>query len=109
MSSKIPVINPQFDTDEFQDNIHRHYRDLINNNPVFINNEGIVYLTRYEDCSKLLGGKQFKRNPPQGSGPFSKAGQPLSPVEQTVSLWMLFMDQPRHDVVRKAFTLPFMP
>ena len=109
MSSQIPIINPKFDTDEFQDNIHRHYRDLINESPVFINKEGIVYLTRYEDCSKLLGGKQFKRNPPQGSGPFSKAGQALGPVEQTVSLWMLFMDQPRHDVVRKAFTLPFMP
>ena len=109
MSLKIPTVNPRFDTDDFQENIHVHYRDLIKKNPVFINNEGIVYLTRYDDCSKLLGGKQFKRTAPQASGPFSKAGQALGPVEQKVSLWMLFMDQPRHDVVRKAFTLPFMP
>jgi len=109
MSSKIPIINPRFDTDDFQNNLHRHYRDLIKNTPVFVNNEGVVYVTRYEDCARLLGGKQFKRNAPQGSGPFSKADQPLGSFEHAISHMMLFMDQPRHDVVRKAFTLPFMP
>ena len=74
-----------------------------------MNHEGVVYVTRHEDCSRLLGGKQFKRNPPDGVGPFSKAGQTLGSVEQTVSHWMLFMDQPRHDVVRRAFTMPFTP
>lgn len=109
MSKQIPIVNPNFGLDDFQNNIHRYYREYINNTPVFMNDEGVVYVTRHEDCSRLLGGKQFKRNPPDGLGPFSKAGKTLGSVEQTVSHWMLFMDQPRHDVVRKAFTMPFMP
>jgi pimeloyl-[acyl-carrier protein] synthase len=109
MPAQVPTLNPRFDTDEFQNNIHAHYRDLIKNTPVFRNNEGVVYVTRYEHCLKLLGGKQFKRNAPQGVGLVSKPDQETSLMEQTVSRWMLLMDQPRHDVVRKAFTLPFMP
>jgi pimeloyl-[acyl-carrier protein] synthase len=109
MPAQVPTLNPRFDTDEFQNNIHDHYRDLIKNTPVFRNDEGVVYVTRYEDCFKLLGGKQFKRNTPQGIGLVSKPDRETSLMEQTVSRWMLLMDQPRHDVVRKAFTLPFMP
>lgn len=109
MSKRIPIINPEFASADFQDTIHQHYRDFIKNSPVFMNDEGVVYVTRHEDCSRLLGGKEFKRTPPDGSGPFSKAGQALGSVEKTVSNWMLFMDQPRHDVVRKAFTMPFTP
>ena len=105
----IPKISPNFGSDDFQDNIHRYYRDYILHSPVFMNDEGVVFLTRYDDCAKLLGGKQFKRTPPGGAGPFSKAGATPSTLEKNISLWMLFMDQPRHDVVRKAFSLPFTP
>jgi len=109
MPPQIPIFNPKFDTDEFQNNLQRHYREIIKNNPVFMNNEGVVFVTRFEDCFKLLGGKQFKRNAPQGIGLVSKPDRETSLMEQSVSRWMLLMDQPRHDVVRKAFTLPFMP
>lgn len=107
MASLPPVHDPDFASDSFQENLYAHYRDYLAHRPVFRSSDNVVYLTRHADCSALLGGKQFKRAAPGGNRPFGKGHDNSTALEEMVRHWMIFLDPPRHDVVRKAFTLPF--
>lgn len=101
-------LSPDFASLEFQDNLYRHYRHYLQETPVFRSNEGIVYLTRYNDCVELLSNKKFCRTAPVGGcNPFDTARREPTPLEDMINHWMVFMDPPRHDVVRKAFSSAF--
>src|SRR5450830_291855 len=103
------LVNPEFGSQLFQESLYLHYRQYLDSTPVFQTTEGIVYLTRYEDCVKLLSGEPFLRLTPSGSSsPFRQSTNEQSPIERMVADWMIFMDPPRHDVVRKAFSPPFL-
>lgn len=97
-------LNPDFTSKAFQYDLYRHYGSYLKETPVFRSDEGVVYLTRYADCVALLSDDSFRRSPPAGGcNPFSETKREQSPLEAMISHWMLFMDPPRHDVVRKAF------
>ena len=101
-------LTPAFAATAFQDDLYRHYRDFLLHTPVFRSDEGVVYLARYGDCVELLGNPVFRRSAPAGGcSPFSTSQRAPSPLETMINQWMVFMDPPRHDVVRKAFTQPF--
>lgn len=100
-------LTPDFASQTFQHDLYKHYGSYLKDTPVFRSDEGVVYLTRYADCVELLGNNSFRRTPPAGGcSPFSVEQREQNPLECMISHWMLFMDPPRHDVVRKAFT-PF--
>ena len=102
------TINPEFSSDSFQDNLYLHYQQYLQASPVFHSDEGVVYLTRYNDCIELLSNNKFRRNPPVGGcNPFSETQRAQTPLEAMISHWMIFMDPPRHDIVRKSFMQPF--
>ena len=101
-------LTPDFSSGAFHEDLYRHYSNYLRETPVFRSNEGVVYLTRYDDCVALLGKDTFRRTPPKGScSPFSTAQREQSPLETMIAHWMVFMDPPRHAVVRKAF-MPFL-
>lgn len=101
-------LTPDFSSEAYQRDLYRHYSIYLRETPVFRSDEGIVYLTHYNDCMELLGHDSFRRLPPAGGcSPFSEAQRAQTPFETMISNWMLFMDPPRHDVVRKAFMQPF--
>lgn len=107
-----PVAPPQivtdFASDDFLDRPYEYYAAYHRDTPVFQNQEGVVYLSRYDDCVKLLTGKQFQRTPPDGgASPFASEIRQPSPMETMISNWMIFMDPPRHERVRQAFSQPF--
>jgi pimeloyl-[acyl-carrier protein] synthase len=101
-------LTPDFSSEAFQRNPYQHYSKYLSETPVFRSDEGVVYLTRYNDCVELLSHDSFRRSPPAGGcNPFSDAQRAQTPFEIMISNWMWFMDPPRHDVVRKAFMPPF--
>jgi len=102
-------LDPDFEADEFHRNPYRHHAAWRNNTPVFRNRDGVVYLTRYRDVEFLLTNKQFRRQPPGGGlSPFEpRQEQEANAIERMISHWMIFMDPPRHDIVRQGFSAPF--
>lgn len=101
-------LTPDFASEDFQEDLYLHYQHYLQETPVFRSNEGVVYLARYSDCVELLSNNSFRRSPPAGGcNPFSGSRRLQTPLEAMISHWMLFMDPPRHDVVRKAFMQPF--
>jgi cytochrome P450 len=69
--------------------------------PVFRTPDGAVYLTRHADCATLLAEPRFRRRPsPDAAQPFAVR----TPLDDMLGQWMLFMDPPRHEVVRAGFT-----
>lgn len=109
MANLPPLHDPAFGSEAYQVDLYAHYREYLTERPVFRNSEGVVYVTRHADCTTLLGGKQFKRVPPGGGSPFGHAHDDPSAIDRMIRHWMIFMDPPRHDIVRKAFALPFAP
>jgi len=104
----IPQHSPDFSSDSFQQDIYSIYRHMLESLPVFSNDEGIVYLTRHAHVSRLISDKSFKRRPlEQGCSPFTSDQREPTPTEEMINHWMLFMDPPRHDIVRKAFMAMF--
>jgi cytochrome P450 len=104
----IPHYSPDFSSDSFQQDIYSIYRHMLESLPVFSNDEGIVYLTRHAHVCRLLSDKSFKRRPiRQGCSPFTSDQREPTPTEEMINHWMLFMDPPRHDIVRKAFMTMF--
>lgn len=102
-------LSPPFSTTGFQEDLYAHYRRFHRETPVFRTPEGVVYLTRHADCSYLLGDAQFRRNAPGGGCPFGPRKADPLPLETMIEQWVVFMDPPRHGVVRKAFSVPFSP
>lgn len=100
-------LTPDFRSQTFHDDLYSNYSNYLRETPVFKSSEGVVYVTRYADCVALLSNDTFCRAPPTGGcNPFSPAQRDQSPLEIMISHWMLFMDPPRHETVRRAF-LPF--
>ena len=99
-----PTLTPEFDSDDFQRDLYRHYRTFHQEIPVFRSDEGVVYVTRHSHCVDMMSHSAFRRQPPGGgSGPFSNVQREPSPLEYMISHWLVYMDPPRHDEVRKVF------
>lgn len=108
----MPYIQPLVIVSTLPANIHadglnEHDCKLSRSSPVFRNEEGVVYLSRYEDCLRLLSDPAFKRTAPDSALPFSDAEQRPGVLESMISRWMVFMDPPDHGRVRKAFAAVF--
>lgn len=103
----LPLINPDFDTSEYQRNIYAIYKSWQLNNPIFENNEGVIYLTKYQDCLTLLTSNDFVRQTEHGS-PFRKHGT-LTPLEKTIADWMVYQDAPKHGYLRHNVAQYFTP
>lgn len=102
-------LSPPFSTTGFQEDLYTHYRRFHRETPVFRTPDGVVYVTHHADCSLLLGDPQFRRNAPGGGCPFGPRKADPLPLETMIEQWVIFMDPPRHGVVRKAFSAPFTP
>ncbi|MDO9625700.1 MAG: cytochrome P450 [Pseudomonas sp.] len=89
------------------DELYEQYGELQRNFPVLRNEEGVVYLSRYADCVRLLSDPVFSRTAPDSSMPFADAAQRPGILESMISQWMVFMDPPRHERVRQAFAVAF--
>jgi cytochrome P450 len=87
--------------------LHPQLLDLQGKVPVLRNQDGVVYLSRYADCLRLLSDPTFRRTAPDSALPFSAAEQHPSVLERMISHWMVFMDPPDHGRVRKAFAAAF--
>jgi pimeloyl-[acyl-carrier protein] synthase len=107
----MPFLPPLFDSVDTLNTrslgLYEYYRDLQRDTPVFRSAEGVVYLSRHEDCLRLLSDPLFSRTAPDSALPFSGGEQVPGVLESMISGWMVFMDPPDHERVRKAFAAPF--
>ncbi len=101
----IPAVVTDFTAADYQERLYERYAEWQRDTPVFRNQEGVVYLTRYEDCARLLSDERFGRQADHGS-PNSLVPKPqkAGALHATMANWMIFMDAPRHPIVRRAFS-----
>lgn len=105
LPSAIPAIVTDFTADDYQARLYDRYAEWQRDTPVFRNQEGIVYLTRHEDCALLMTDGRFGRRPDDGSqNPLVTTPQETGALHSTIENWMIFMDPPRHPIVRRAFS-----
>ena len=101
----LPAIVTDFTAEDYQERLFDQYAEWQRHTPVFRNQDGVVYLTRYEDCALLLSDGRFGRRADDGSAnPLVTTPQEAGALHSTIANWMLFMDPPRHQIVRRAFT-----
>lgn len=102
-------VEPDFKSGDFHRDPYPQYERYRSATPVFRDGTGDVYLTRYRDCELLLTDSRFRRQPQGGNGmnPFQRERAAPNALDVMVGHWMIFMDPPRHDVVRRAFGAPF--
>lgn len=98
-------LTPAFSEPHYHANLYTHYEHMQAHTPVFESSEGVVYLTRHADCLHLLTNKSFRRTAPSSGEPFDTLA--ASPLEAMIHDWVVFMDPPRHAVIRQAFAAPF--
>lgn len=101
-------ITPGFSSETFNSSIYSNYRLWREESPVFVTDEGYVYLTRYADCVELLGNTDFTRRSTETAiSPFSNEQRPACPLERMIDDWMVFTDPPRHTQLRTLFASHF--
>ena len=101
----IPNIVTDFAADDYQERLYDQYAEWQRATPVFRNQDGVVYLARYEHCALLMSDGRFGRRAEDGSAnPIVPAPQEAGALHSTMANWMLFMDPPRHPIVRRAFS-----
>ena len=101
----IPAIVTDFTADDYQARLYDRYAEWQRDTPVFRNQDGVVYLPRHADCALLLGDGRFGRRADDASAnPLVTAPQETGALHSAIANWMLFMDPPRHQIVRRAFS-----
>lgn len=101
-------IEPDFSSADFFRDPYSSFRNYRERTPVFCNSEGVVYLTRHSDCAEFFGSPDCLRQPPGKTvTPFGSVSREFTALERMINHWLIFMDPPRHDVVRKAFMPAF--
>ena len=101
----IPAIVTDFTAEDYQERLYDQYAEWHRHTPVFRNQDGVVYLTRHEDCALLMSDGRFGRRAEDGSAnPLVTTPQEAGALHSTIANWMLFMDPPRHQIVRRAFS-----
>lgn len=107
----IPTLDPGFETTDYQNRLHQFFRELEQGHAVFRSPDNIIYLTRYEDCQRLLQDASFIRRPEGSASAFSLTAQPgeLSMCEQMIDHWMIYQDPPYHTRLRSTFNRIFIP
>ena len=104
-SADVPAMVTDFTAEDYQERLYERYAEWQRATPVFRNQDGVVYLTRHEDCARLLSDGRFGRQADDGSAnPLVTAPQEAGALHSTIANWMLFMDAPRHPIVRRAFS-----
>lgn len=103
---EIASIDLDFDAPDYQSILYTEFEPLLKNHPVFTTEKGGCYLVGYDDCARLLSDRTFTRKPESLSNPFFLTERELRPFERMISHWMVFMDSPDHERVRKSFA-PF--
>jgi len=101
----IPTVVTDFTAKDYQERLYERYAEWQRDTPVFRNQDGAVYLTRYEDCALLLSDARFGRHADHGSAnSLVTSPQEAGALHSTMANWMIFMDPPRHPIVRRAFS-----
>ena len=76
--------------------------------PVYQEEDGTWYLTRYADVKLLLSDPRFSRRPPQHAG-FIHQKKGNSAFDDVIDQWILFNDPPHHTKLREFLTALFNP
>ena len=101
----VPGVVTDFIAEDYQERLYDQYAEWQRDTPVFRNQDGVVYLTRYDDCALLVSDGRFGRQADAGSAnPLVTTPQEAGALHSTMANWMLFMDAPRHQIVRRAFS-----
>jgi cytochrome P450 len=101
--------SPDFTSKPNQLDLHHQFKNFHLNAPVFKNDEGVIYLARYEDCVNLLTHKKCLRSPlSTHQAPLRQASSSLTRFEIMLTNWMLLMDPPRHTEIKKTFAQFFV-
>ena len=102
-------LSPDFNSKQYNDHLYDHFQHFLVEAPVFINDEGIVYLTRYKDCLQLLSDPHYVRQRPGSKHPFSNKNSTPSVMDRMLSSWMIYSDPPKHTQLRNIFNPTFLP
>ena len=102
-------LSPDFNSKQYNDHLYDHLHHFLVETPVFINDEGIVYLTRHKDCLQLLSDPHYVRQRPGSKHPFSNKNSTPSVMDRMLSSWMIYSDPPKHTQLRNIFNPTFLP
>ena len=105
----IPVLTVPFDTPEYQHGLYDRYAEMRRVGPIFRTPDGYVYLTRFEDCRRLLEDPSFVRRPPTSSRPLSTQQGTPNTTERMLNDWLVFQDPPRHEHTLQQIATSFSP
>ena len=102
----IPAVLTDFTAEDYHARLYEHYAAWRRDTPVFRNQDSVVYLTRHEDCAQMFGDQRFARRADDGgANPLDNKRQEPGALHAMIANWVMFMDPPRHDIVRRAFGL----
>jgi cytochrome P450 StaP len=102
----IPAVLTDFTAEDYHARLYEHYAAWHRDTPVFRNQAGVVYLTRHADCALMFGDQRFARRADDGrANPLDNQRQEAGALHAMIANWVMFMDPPRHAIVRRAFGL----
>ena len=106
ITDNIPAVLTDFTAGDYHARLYEHYAAWQRDTPVFRNQDGVVYLTRHADCALMFGDRRFARQADDGrANPLDNKPQAAGALHAMIANWVMFMDPPRHDIVRRAFGL----
>lgn len=95
----ISEIVTDFTAEDYQERLYERYAEWQRTAPVFRNQDGVIYLARFEDCALLLSDARFGRHADHGSAnSLVPTPQKPGPLHSTIANWMIFMDPLRHPI-----------
>jgi cytochrome P450 len=84
-------------------NPYPFYQTLREQTPVFQDEHGTWFLTRYDDVKLLLGDTRFSRQPPQSAG-FLDQARMSTILDHIIADWAVLNDPPRHTRLREILS-----
>ncbi|RZU53309.1 cytochrome P450 [Krasilnikovia cinnamomea] len=100
-----PLTDPAQITDPYPQYRHCRETDPVHRVPSTDGGPDTSYLFRYDDVSRLLRAKQAGREPPPGATPLIPAR--YGTLRQVVADWLVFLDPPRHTLLRAVVAQRF--
>ncbi len=102
-------IKLDFSDPDFIANPYPTYELIQENEPIYYDESGVIYLTKYKDVVALLSNKNTSRRPPHQIKTFTQEQLRDSDVDAFLSNWLIFQDPPKHSQMRQFFATTINP
>lgn len=102
-------IKLDFSNPEFIANPYPTYELIQENEPVYQDDSGVIYLTKYQDVVALLTNKNTSRRPPHHIKALTEEKLRDNDMDAFLMNWLIFQDPPKHTQMRNFFAKAINP